>query len=58
MLSYEFWLTSLVVVLVPGTGVIYTVSTGPMLGRCAGIAAALGGTVGIVPLLIASVMGL
>ena len=28
MLSTEFMVTSLVVVLVPGTGVIYTVSTG------------------------------
>ena len=30
MISTEFLLTSLVVVLVPGTGVIYTVSTGLM----------------------------
>ena len=32
MLSAEFILTSLVVVLVPGTGVIYTVSTGLFRG--------------------------
>jgi len=32
MFSMEFWVTSLVVVLVPGTGVIYTVSTGLFKG--------------------------
>lgn len=40
MFSAEFLLTSLVVVLIPGTGVIYTVSTGLFLGRRASIAAA------------------
>lgn len=58
MLSAEFLLTSLVVVLVPGTGVIYTVSTGLFLGRRASIAAAVGCTAGIVPHLTASILGL
>ena len=58
MLSTEFLVTSLVVVLVPGTGVIYTVSTGLFLGWRASIAAALGCTAGIVPHLIASILGL
>jgi threonine/homoserine/homoserine lactone efflux protein len=58
MLSTEFLLTSLVVVLVPGTGVIYTVSTGLFRGWRASIAAALGCTAGIIPHLLASVMGL
>ncbi len=58
MFSSEFLLTSLVVVLVPGTGVIYTVSTGLFLGWRAGIAAAFACTVGIVPHLIASILGL
>ena len=58
MFSAEFLLTSLVVVLIPGTGVIYTVSNGLFLGRRASIAAALGCTAGIIPHLTASILGL
>lgn len=58
MLSSEFLLTSLVVVLIPGTGVIYTVSTGLFHSRRASIAAACGCTAGIVPHLTASILGL
>ena len=58
MLSVEFLLTSLVVVLIPGTGVIYTVSTGLFLGGKSSIAAALGCTAGIIPHLLASILGL
>ena len=57
-MSTEFFLTSLVVVLIPGTGVIYTVSNGLFLGRRASIAAAIGCTAGILPHLAASVLGL
>ena len=58
MLSAEFIITSLIVVLIPGTGVIYTISTGLFLGWRASIFAALGCTVGIVPHLLASILGL
>jgi threonine/homoserine/homoserine lactone efflux protein len=58
MLNTEFLLTSLVVVLVPGTGVIYTVSTGLFLGWRASIGAAVGCTAGIIPHLLASIFGL
>jgi threonine/homoserine/homoserine lactone efflux protein len=58
MFSTEFLITSLVVVLVPGTGVIYTVSTGLFRGRRASIAAACGCTAGIIPHLTASILGL
>jgi threonine/homoserine/homoserine lactone efflux protein len=58
MFSTEFLLTSLVVVLIPGTGVIYTVSTGLFLGWRASIAAAFGCTAGIIPHLSASILGL
>jgi threonine/homoserine/homoserine lactone efflux protein len=58
MFSTEFLLTSLVVVLMPGTGVIYTVTTGLFSGRQASMAAALGCTAGIVPHLGACVLGL
>ena len=58
MISIEFLVTSLVVVLVPGTGVVYTVSTGLVQGRKASVYAALGCTAGIVPHLLATVLGL
>jgi len=58
MLSNEFLITSLIVVLVPGTGVVYTISTGLFKGWRASIAAAFGCTTGIIPHLLASIMGL
>ncbi len=58
MITTEFLITSLVVVLLPGTGVIYTVSNGLFSGKRASIAAALGCTLGIVPHLTASILGL
>ncbi len=58
MLTLEFLLTSFVVVLIPGTGVIYTVSTGLARGRRASVLAALGCTAGIVPHLLATILGL
>ncbi len=58
MFSTEFLLTSLVVVLVPGTGVIYTVSTGLAQRWRASLAAAVGCTAGILPHLTASILGL
>jgi threonine/homoserine/homoserine lactone efflux protein len=58
MLTTEFLLTSLIVVLIPGTGVIYTVSTGLFLGWQAAVIAAIGCTVGIIPHLLASILGL
>jgi threonine/homoserine/homoserine lactone efflux protein len=57
-MSPEFLLTALVVVLIPGTGVVYTVATGLSAGRAASIAAAFGCTLGIVPALAASTVGL
>jgi threonine/homoserine/homoserine lactone efflux protein len=58
MITLEFLVTSLIVVLVPGTGVVYTVSTGLTQGRRASAFAALGCTAGIVPHLLATVLGL
>jgi threonine/homoserine/homoserine lactone efflux protein len=57
-LDTEFLFTSLVVVLIPGTGVIYTVSNGLFLGWRASVAAAFGCTAGIIPHLSASILGL
>lgn len=58
MITPEFLITSLVVVLIPGTGVVYTVSTGLTRGRRASIYAAIGCTAGILPHLLATVLGL
>jgi threonine/homoserine/homoserine lactone efflux protein len=58
MITIDFLITSLIVVLIPGTGVVYTVSTGLARGQRASIYAALGCTAGIVPHLLATVVGL
>ncbi len=58
MLSAHFLLTALVVVIAPGTGVVYTLATGLGQGRAAAIMAALGCTFGIVPHLLAASLGL
>lgn len=58
MITLEFLITSLIVVLIPGTGVVFTVSAGLVQGRRAGIFASLGCTLGIVPHLLATVLGL
>ncbi len=54
----EFLATALVVVLVPGTGVIYTLATGLGQGRRAAVAAAFGCTLGILPAMLAAILGL
>ncbi|WP_413699072.1 LysE family translocator [Psychromonas sp. KJ10-10] len=58
MVSFEFLITSLVVVLIPGTGVLYTIATGIFMGKKLVLVVALGCTFGIVPSLLASIMGL
>ncbi len=58
MIITEFLITSLIVVLLPGTGVIYTISTGLFQGARASIFAAIGCTAGIIPALIACILGL
>lgn len=58
MITVEFLITSLVVVLIPGTGVVFTLSTGLLQGRRASVFAAFGCTAGIVPHLLATVLGL
>ena len=58
MITFNFLVTSLIVVLIPGTGVLFTVSTGLIQGKRASIFAALGCTAGIVPYLLATVLGL
>jgi threonine/homoserine/homoserine lactone efflux protein len=58
MITLNFLITSLIVVLIPGTGVVFTVSAGLTQGRRASVFAALGCTAGILPHLAATVLGL
>ena len=58
MFNSEFLLASLIVVLIPGTGVVYTITTGLTLKWRASLAAAIGCTLGIVPHILASILGL
>lgn len=58
MISAQFLLTALVVVLAPGTGVIFTIAIGLGRGSKAALWAALGCTLGIVPALLAAALGL
>ncbi len=57
-MSIEFLITALIVVLAPGTGVVYTLATGLAQGRMASVAAAFGCTLGIIPAILASVFGI
>ncbi len=57
-MSLEFLLTSLIVVISPGTGVLYTLAAGLSRGSRASIVAAFGCTLGIVPHMAAAIMGL
>ncbi|MEM9590004.1 MAG: LysE family translocator [Pseudomonadota bacterium] len=53
----EFLLTSFIVVLAPGTGVIYTIGIGLARGARASLAAAAGCTMGILPHIAAALAG-
>lgn len=57
-MSIEFLVTTLIVVLLPGTGVIYTLAAGLTRGARAAVLAAFGCTLGIVPHVAASIAGL
>jgi threonine/homoserine/homoserine lactone efflux protein len=57
-MTLSFLLTSLIVVASPGTGVLYTLAVALAQGSRAGIAAALGCTLGIVPHMVAAMLGL
>lgn len=58
MITLHFLITAFVVVLAPGTGVIYTLALGLGQGWRASIWAAIGCTFGIVPHLAAATLGL
>src|SRR5665647_2142049 len=54
----SFLLTSLIVIVSPGTGVLYTLAAALTKGSRASVAAAFGGTLGIVPHMSAAMLGL
>src|SRR4051794_20403080 len=56
--SLEFLITSFIVVVSPGTGVLYTLAAGHSRGARASVVAAFGCTIGIVPHMAAAIMGL
>lgn len=57
-MSIEFWITSLIVVASPGTGVLYTLAAGLSRGARASLFAALACTLGIIPHMLAAITGL
>ncbi|WP_316225459.1 LysE family translocator [Bradyrhizobium sp. SZCCHNS3052] len=57
-MSYAFLLTSLIVVASPGTGVLYTLAVALTKGSRMSIAAAFGCTLGIIPAMLAAIVGL
>src|SRR4030088_359163 len=57
-MSLDFLLTTLIVVVSPGTGVLYTLAAGLSRGPRASVVAAFGCTLGIVPHMAAAILGL
>ena len=57
-MSVEFLITSFIVVVSPGTGVLYTLAAGLSRGSRASVVASFGCTLGIVPHMAAAIMGL
>jgi threonine/homoserine/homoserine lactone efflux protein len=56
--TVEFLITTLIVVVSPGTGVLYTLAAGLSRGSRASVVAAFGCTLGIVPHMAAAILGL
>ncbi len=57
-MSIEFLITTLIVVVSPGTGALYTIAAGLSRGGKASLVAAFGCTLGIVPHMLAAITGL
>ncbi|MCA8907304.1 MAG: LysE family translocator [Rhodospirillaceae bacterium] len=56
-MSAEFLITSIIVILVPGSGVLYTLALGIGRGWTAGVLGAVAGTLAILPHMAASIAG-
>jgi threonine/homoserine/homoserine lactone efflux protein len=57
-MTIDYLLTCIIVILLPGTGVIYTLAVGLGQGLRASVAASIGCTLGILPAALASIVGL
>ena len=57
-MSLSFIVTSLIVIVSPGTGVLYTLAVALTKGARASVAAAFGCTLGILPAMLAAMVGL
>ena len=57
-MGIDFLVTSLIIIVSPGTGVLYTLAAGLSRGSRASVVAAFGCTLGIVPHMAAAIMGL
>lgn len=57
-MSVAFFMTTLVIVAMPGTGVLFTVAAGLSRGTRASVVAAIGCTLGVVPHMVAAITGL
>jgi len=57
-MSWEFLLTSLLVIVIPGTGATYTMAIGLGRGFMPSVIAAVGCTLSIVPHIVASIIGI
>ena len=57
-MTIDFLITTLIIVVSPGTGVLYTLATGLSRGGRASVVAAFGCTLGIVPHMAAAILGL
>ena len=58
MMNVDFHVTTLIVVVSPGTGVLFTLAMGLSRGARASVVAAFGCTLGIVPHMAAAILGL
>jgi threonine/homoserine/homoserine lactone efflux protein len=56
--TIDFFITSLIVIVSPGTGVLFTLAAGLSRGSRASVVAAFGCTLGIIPDMAAAIMGL
>lgn len=57
-MSVEFLVTALIIIATPGTGALYTLASALSQGARAGLLAALAGTIGILPHMLAAITGL
>ncbi len=57
-MSIAFLVTTLVVVATPGTGAVYSIAAGLSRGTQAGVVAAFGCTLGVIPHMVAAITGL